>query len=307
MAIGDGFKIGYRQSLCGAGHGHRDRLGRAHDRPDGRAARRPADPPHLGDAGAIRSECFLVRRCHPELDRRWGGQPAQRGPLLHPRRGPGVPGDPLHDARERTPVQRPATREARRVCHPGDEVKKQLFADRPAVGAAGAHPGHSLHRHRRTGEERPEQLVQRLRWQKVVVPLHRPWRERFPDPRPFVGVGSHRQHHLHAAFGGRTRGGLGPGEGLARAPARVRSRRTRARCGSGTRCSSARMVSGIYESHADLSGLRGRGHAGPGWPRGHEHHAGGGGRTDARDRHQEGRGRHARCGSWPSSSSRRCS
>ena len=69
MAIGDGFKIGYRQSLYALGTDIAILWG---GRTSGQAGdQRAGRPIQLTDADveAIRQECYLVRHVTPELDR----------------------------------------------------------------------------------------------------------------------------------------------------------------------------------------------------------------------------------------------
>ena len=135
IAIGDGFKLGYRKMLSSLGTDIIILWG-------GRTAARPED-----NAWARRA--LLLRRCPrdpggmltgPACDRgagvrAAGPEPVQLGRLLHPRHHADLPGDPLHEAGRWAAYLGTGCPDARAVCVIGEDVQGQLFAGHEAVGA----------------------------------------------------------------------------------------------------------------------------------------------------------------------------
>ena len=190
MAIGDGFKIGYRQSLHALGTdivilwGGRT-TGQAGDQRAGRSVQLTS-----ADVEAIRAECPLVLHVTPELERHLrvssahnAGRFSSHGvaPIYQTIRSINLAGG--------RPLNEEDYREQRRVCLIGDKVKQQLFASRPAIGAE------------IRIQEIPFTVVGELKKKdqnnsyngldgdKVILPYSTMVRH-FPDPRPFIGVGA---------------------------------------------------------------------------------------------------------------------
>ncbi len=190
MAIGDGFKQGYRNMLAVLGTdvaiiwGGRTTL-QAGDQRAGRQIRLKAE-----DARSIRQECPLVKYVSPELDRHLKlVSPHNSGRFsTH-----GI--DPVYQIIRSMHLQ--AGRhindqdhaEARPVCIIGAEVKKQLFADRQALGE------------QVRIQDLPFQIIGILKKKdqnnsyngqdddKVLVPFTTMARH-FPNTQPFVGIGA---------------------------------------------------------------------------------------------------------------------
>lgn len=190
MAIGDGFKLGYRQSMYALGTdiailwGGRT-AAQAGDQRAGRPVRLTT-----GDVEAIRTECPLVAHVTPELARSLRvSSPHNAGvfsvhgvaPVYQQIRSMVLGSGRL--------LSEDDARDARPVCILGEEVRKQLFADRPAVGRV----VNIL--------DMPFTVIGELRkkdqnnsyngfdGQKVLVPFPTMARS-FPDPRPYVGLGT---------------------------------------------------------------------------------------------------------------------
>ena len=247
MAIGDGFKIGYRQSMYALGTdiaiiwGGRTRA-QAGDQRAGRPVQLTAD-----DVALIAAECPLIGSVTPELDRWLRVASAHNAGRFSTH---GIA--PVYQ-RIRTmelAAGRPLTdddcREARAVCILGHEVRQQLFAGRPAVGATVRI------------QDVPFLVIGELRKKdqnnsyngfdggKVLVPYPAMARH-FPDPRPFVGVGAidniivmPRSADDHEAALKQVRATLGRRHGFASDDEGALWMWDTVR--------SARMVSGIYDS-----------------------------------------------------------
>ncbi len=190
MAIGDGFKIGYRQSLHVMGTdiiilwGGRTSQ-QVGDQRAGRYIRLT-----YADAEAIRSECPLVQHVTPELDRYLrASSPHNAGRFsVH-----GVA--PVYQQIRSMALDRGRLmsdedfRACRAVCIIGEQVRQQLFASRPAVGA------------QIRLENIPFTVIGELKkkdqnnsyngfdGEKILLPYSTMARH-FPDPRPYVGVGA---------------------------------------------------------------------------------------------------------------------
>jgi putative ABC transport system permease protein len=190
MAIGDGFKIGYRQSLYALGTDIAIVWGGRTSRQAGdqRAGRRI----QLTDADveAIRQECFLIRHVTPELDRYLkvashhnAGQFSVHGvaPVYQEIRSMNLAAGRLLNDED--------YRELRAVCVLGEEVRKQLFASRSAVGAEVRIQGITFTVIGELKKKDQKNSYNGLDVQKILVPYSTMARH-FPDPRPFVGVGA---------------------------------------------------------------------------------------------------------------------
>jgi putative ABC transport system permease protein len=190
MAIGDGFKIGYRNMLYILGTdvvivwGGRTTQ-QAGDQRAGRRIQLKYE-----DVQQIRDECTLVRQVSPELNRYLklvsrfnSGRFSTHGidPIYQVIRSMNLDeGRPIHEG---------DAREARAVCVIGADVKKQLFADRAALGA------------QIRIQDVPFQVIGVLKKKdqknsyngqdddKVLIPYSAMARH-FPDPRPYVGIGA---------------------------------------------------------------------------------------------------------------------
>jgi putative ABC transport system permease protein len=190
MAIGDGFKIGYRNMLYVMGTDVVIVWGGRTTHPVGdQRAGRPVQL-RAADADAIREECYLVAHVTPELARPLRvASPHNAGlfsvhgvaPIYQQIRS-------MHLAAGR-PISESDAREARPVCILGETVRQQLFADRRAVGAVVRIqdlPFTVL------GELKPKDQnnsYNGLDGDKILVPYPTMARH-FPDPRPFVGAGA---------------------------------------------------------------------------------------------------------------------
>jgi len=190
MAIGDGFKIGYRQSLYALGTDIAILWG-------GRTSRQVGDQRAgrwiqltVKDVEAIRQECYLVQHVTPELERGHRVSSAHNaglfsvdgiGPVYQHIRSMNLAAGRLMNEDD--------SRDCRTVCVLGEEVRKQLFASRPAVGAEVRI------------EDIPFTVVGVLKKKdqnnsynglddhKILVPYSTMARH-FPDARPLVGVGA---------------------------------------------------------------------------------------------------------------------
>jgi len=190
MAIGDGFKIGYRQSMYALGKdiaivwGGRTRA-QAGDQRAGRSIQLT-----YADAEAIRTQCDLVAEVTPELDRSLRiSSPHNAGLFSTHGIAPVYQRIRSMDLGAGRPIGDDDYYEGRRVCILGEEVRKQLFDDRPAVGATVRI------------QDIPFTVIGELRKKdqnnsyngfdgnKVLVPYPAMARH-FPDPREFVGVGA---------------------------------------------------------------------------------------------------------------------
>lgn len=190
MAIGDGFKVGYRNMLYVLGTdvvivwGGRT----THPVGDQRAGREVQL--RYADVEAIRADCYLVGQVTPELARSLpASSPFNAGsfsthgvaPVYQQIRSMG-----LRSGRHITEAD---FAEARPVCVIGEEVRKQLFADRPAVGGTlriGEIPFAVI------GELKPKDQnnsYNGLDGEKILIPYTAMARH-FPDTRPFVGEGA---------------------------------------------------------------------------------------------------------------------
>lgn len=190
MAIGDGFKLGYRQSLAALGTdivilwGGRTSA-QAGDQRAGRQVRLT-----IGDVRAIQAECYLVEHVTPELERSLkvisdhnAGLFSTHGiaPVYQQIRSMDLATGRLITAEDE--------RECRPVCILGQEVKKQLFADRPAVDAEvriGNLPFRVIGTLRKKDQN---SSYNGFDGEKVLIPYSTMARH-FPDPRPYVGVGA---------------------------------------------------------------------------------------------------------------------
>jgi putative ABC transport system permease protein len=190
MAIGDGFKIGYRNMLYVLGTdvvivwGGRT----THPVGDQRAGREVRL--RYEDIQAIQKECYLVAHVTPELARSLRVSSAHNSGLFSTH---GI--DPVYqqirsmDLAAGRRLSASDFSEARAVCILGEQVRKQLFADRRAVGAEVRIldiPFTVI------GELRPKDQnnsYNGLDGEKILMPYTTMVRH-FPDPRPFVGEGA---------------------------------------------------------------------------------------------------------------------
>jgi putative ABC transport system permease protein len=190
LAIGDGFKLGYQQSLYVTGTdiiilwGGRTSA-QAGDQRAGRQVFLQA-----GDVEAIRQECPSVRHVTPELARYLSVSSAHNAGRfsLH-----GVA--PVYqDIRSMylaagRPMNEDDSRDCRRVCILGEQVRKQLFANRPAVGAEVRIAGVPFTVIGELKKKDQSNSYNGLDGDKILLPYSTSARL-FPDPRPFVGVGA---------------------------------------------------------------------------------------------------------------------
>jgi putative ABC transport system permease protein len=190
MAIGDGFKIGYLQSLSTLGTdiaivwGGRTR-GQAGDQRAGRRIRLTTE-----DVEAIRSSCHLVAAATPELERVLRiSSPHNAGRFsTH-----GVAPVYQQIRSMRVASGRPMTEEDNqqewRVCVVGPEVRKQLFGDRPAVGAQVRIQDMPFTIIGELAKKDQNSSYNGFDANKVLVP-HRTMARHFPNPQAFEGAGA---------------------------------------------------------------------------------------------------------------------
>lgn len=189
MAIGDGFKLGYRKMLSAMGTdivilwGGRT-AAQAGGQRAGRDVRFSYD-----DVLAIQRECYLVRDVTPELARDLpmrsqfnAGSFSTHGvaPVYQRIRSMNLAaGRPISDG---------DFQDARRVCVIGEDVKRQLFAGRASVGAQvfiGEVPFTVIGE---LAKKDQNNSYNGLDGNKVLV-AYTAMAEHFPDPRPFIGPG----------------------------------------------------------------------------------------------------------------------
>lgn len=190
MAIGDGFKIGYRQSMYALGTDIVIVWG-------GRTSRQAGDqragrPVRLreGDVAAIRAECPLVGQVTPELNRQLKASSRHNSGLFSTH---GVA--PIYQqirsmnlgAGRRMTVDDEL--ESRAVCILGHEVKQQLFADRPAVGEEIRIRDIPFRVVGELKKKDQNNSYNGFDGEKILMPYSTMARH-FPDPRPFVGIGA---------------------------------------------------------------------------------------------------------------------
>jgi putative ABC transport system permease protein len=190
MAIGDGFKQGYQNALYALGTdvvilwGGRT-AGQAGDQRAGREVRLT-----LGDVEAIRRECDLIRDATPELSRYLAVRsPHNSGRFSTHGVAPvyqTIRSMRLAEGRHFTTEDQA---ERRRVCLIGYRVRKQLFADRPTVGASVLIEGLPFTVVGELTEKDQNNSYNGLDEEKVIVP-YSTMAQHFPNPRPFVGRGT---------------------------------------------------------------------------------------------------------------------
>jgi putative ABC transport system permease protein len=187
MAIGDGAKAGYRQMMYAMGidvvivWGGRT-AGQAGDQRAGRDIRLAYE-----DVEAIQQECPLVKQVTPELARTLkASSPYNSGAFST--HGIGLVYQEirsLHLAAGRR-LNAGDLEAGRAVCLIGNEVRQQLFADRPVIGAEIRLEGIPF---RIVGELRKKDQSNSYNGfddSKIILPYTTMVRH-FPDPRPFVG------------------------------------------------------------------------------------------------------------------------
>jgi putative ABC transport system permease protein len=190
MAIGDGFKLGYRQSMYALGKdiviiwGGRTRA-QAGDQRAGRPVRLTG-----ADARAIAADCHLVSQVTPELDRSLKlVSPHNSG--LFSTHGVAPVYQEIRSMRlaQGRLISEDDFAQARSVCLLGDDVRKQLFGDRPAVGAQVRLQDLPFLVIGVLSKKDQNNSYNGFDGQKVLVPYSTMTRH-FPDPRPFVGLGA---------------------------------------------------------------------------------------------------------------------
>jgi putative ABC transport system permease protein len=189
IAIGDGFKLGYRNMMYEMGT---DIVilwgGRTTHQAGGQRAGRWIQF-NYGDIGAIQQDCYLVKDVTPELARdeqmrsRFNaGQFSVHGIATIYQQ---IRTIRLADGRLITQADEDSARE---VCLLGDQVKNQLFAGRHAVGAQvfiGDVPFTVIGE---LAKKDQNNSYNGLDGDKVLIPYAAMARH-FPDPRPFIGPG----------------------------------------------------------------------------------------------------------------------
>ncbi|MGA2864452.1 MAG: ABC transporter permease [Verrucomicrobiota bacterium] len=189
IAIGEGFKLGYRQMLSSLGT---DLVilwsGRTTQQAGGQRAGRDVRFTYE-DVGAIRRECYLVRHVTAELQsslpvrsRFNSGAFSTHGitPVYQQIRSMNLAGG-RH-------VSETDMRDARCVCVIGDAVKEQLFAGRQAVGVQVYIRDVPFTVIGELAKKEQNNSYNGLDGNKVLIPYTAMARH-FPDPRPFIGPG----------------------------------------------------------------------------------------------------------------------
>jgi putative ABC transport system permease protein len=187
MAIGDGFKLGYRKMLSSMGTdivilwGGRTRS-QAGGQRAGRDVRFSYD-----DVLAIQRECYLVRDVTPELERDLpmrsqfnSGSFSTHGvaPIYQQIRSMNLTGGRL--------ISDGDFRESRCVCVIGEDVKRQLFAGRESVGAQVFIQNVPFIVIGELAKKDQNNSYNGLDGNKVLVP-YTAMAQYFPDPRPIIG------------------------------------------------------------------------------------------------------------------------
>ena len=190
MAIGDGFKIGYRNMLYVLGTdvvivwGGRT----THQAGDQRAGR----PVRLRyeDVEAIREECPLVGHVTPELDRALKvTSPHNSGLFSTHGIAPVYQQIRSMDVAVGRRISESDFQDCRPVCVLGEEVRKQLFADRRAVGTEVRIQDIPFTIIGELKAKDQNNSYNGLDGEKILIPYTAMARH-FPDPRPFVAEGA---------------------------------------------------------------------------------------------------------------------
>src|ERR1044071_948393 len=189
IAIGEGFKLGYRNMLYSMGT---DIVifwsGRTTKQAGGQRAGRDIRF-HYDDVRTIQQECFLVRHITAELDsslpvrsRFNSGIFSTHGitPVYQSIRSMN-----LEQGRH---ISETDLQESRSVCVIGDEVKKQLFAGRDTVGAQVYIRDVPFTVIGELSRKDQNNSYNGFDGNKVLVP-YTAMAKYFPDPRPFIGPG----------------------------------------------------------------------------------------------------------------------
>jgi putative ABC transport system permease protein len=190
MAVGDGFKIGYRNMLYVMGT---DIViiwgGRTSQQAGDQRAGRPIRL-NCEDVQRIQEECRAVKDISAELNRYL--------PLASPHNSGrfSVHGiQPVYQTirsmhlEEGRPISADDYREVRNVCLIGAQVKKQLFADRPVVNAEVRLQDQPFRVIGVLKKKDQNNSYNGMDDDKVLVPYSTMDRH-FPDIRPFVGLGA---------------------------------------------------------------------------------------------------------------------
>ena len=189
IAIGNGFKLGYRNMLYAMGT---DIVivwpGRTSKQAGGQRAGRDVRFTY-DDVKAIQSECYLVKHANAELSsslpvrsRFNSGVFSTHGitPVYQQIRSMNLSGG-RH-------ISEADLEEGRKVCVIGDEVKKQLFAQREAIGAQVYIRDVPFQVIGELSRKDQNNSYNGFDGNKILVP-YTAMEEHFPDPRPFIGPG----------------------------------------------------------------------------------------------------------------------
>jgi len=189
IAIGNGFKLGYRNMLYAMGT---DIVivwpGRTSKQAGGQRAGRDVRFTY-DDVKAIQSECYLVKHATAELSsslpvrsRFNSGVFSTHGitPVYQQIRSMNLSGG-RH-------ISEADLEEGRKVCVIGDEVKKQLFAQREAIGAQVYIRDVPFQVIGELSRKDQNNSYNGFDGNKILVP-YTAMEEHFPDPRPFIGPG----------------------------------------------------------------------------------------------------------------------
>ena len=188
IAIGEGFKLGYRNMMYSMGTDITILWpGKTSKQAGGQRAGRDVRF-SFEDVQAIQKECYLVKHVTPELARQLSIRSRHNsGVVLHARDPASLPGDSFDEVgRPGGYLSEADEAEVRPVCVIGEEVKKQLFAGREAVGAEVSIQDVPFTVIGELAKKDQNNSYNGFDGQKVLVPYSAMARH-FPDPRPFIG------------------------------------------------------------------------------------------------------------------------
>jgi len=189
IAIGEGFKLGYRNMMYAMGT---DIVifwsGRTSKQAGGQRAGHDVRF-HYDDVHAIQQECYSVKHVTAELESSLPVKSAFNSgifsihgitPIYQQIRSMNLAGGRL--------LSEPDLQEGRAVCVIGDEVKKQLFATREAVGARVFIRNVPFTVIGEMSRKDQNNSYNGFDGNKILIP-YTAMATHFPDPRPFIGPG----------------------------------------------------------------------------------------------------------------------
>ena len=293
VAMGDGFKMGQRANIKPLGENIVLVFpGRTEMQAGGQRAGRRIRPKY-DDIRDIRAECFLVDKVTCEMQTSTRAVSQFNSGTFNT-----IGVEPLYAQMRTMPIAEgrfhndEEEREARRVCVLGDNVRKQLFGERPSVlGAKVAINGLPFRVVGLMSAKTQNSSYNGLDSDKIYIPYTHHDAGRAAEG-PELPAGHVQQHDLRAGFADGVESGAAAGDARARAQPRLRpgGQRRGVRLGHG----GAGRAGGQHLHFDDgVPGQHRGGDADAGRRGRHEHHAGVGDGADARDRAAQGGGRHA--------------